>query len=107
LESIYYRLNFPQIDPQKTGFSPSFLFLRHSSGCTIALVEPSGVKWVFLGPRADFKSISPLLTLSKSTRNWISLPGKQGWGTSLANAEAEVQGRKPGAAAGLEIDRAG
>jgi hypothetical protein len=29
------------------------------------------------------------------------------WGTSLANAEAEVQGRKPGAAAGLEIDRAG
>jgi hypothetical protein len=32
---------------------------------------------------------------------------ENGWGTSLANAEAEVQGRKPGAAAGLEIDSAG
>jgi hypothetical protein len=106
LESVYYRLNFPQIDPQKTGFRPSFLFLRHSSGCTIALVEPSGVKWAFMGSESGFQvgfSSSDTQQVYSQLDFFTGQTGlENGWGTSLANAKAEVQGRKPGAALDLK-----
>jgi hypothetical protein len=69
-------------------------------------VEPSGVKWGFMGQGSGFQVNFPFSdtqqVYSQFVFSTLQTGSENGWGTSLANAKAEVQGRKPGAAVDLK-----